>query len=75
MSKPMLIPKDLPRFRHPHIGRPYGGTLADPTGLHCTTDRPDMDPELVRYWRDIGETSMRVWLPCGTEVRWEFPDV
>lgn len=74
MHRPMLIPKSLCTFRHPHIGKPYYGNLADPTGLYCMTDRPYVDPYLIRYWRGIGENSIVVCLPCGEVVRWELPD-
>ncbi len=76
MSKPMLIPYDCYRFRHPHIGWPQFGTITgDPTGQDCVTERPTMVPELVRYYRQDGETSVRAWLTCGLEVEWELPNV
>ena len=63
MSKPILIPRDLRLFRHPH---------KVPPGYVCETVRPIIELDTRLHLLDQGERVISVVLDCGEIVDWEL---
>ncbi|KKM06808.1 hypothetical protein LCGC14_1740270 [marine sediment metagenome] len=72
MSKPILIPKNILVFKHPHLLGPADFPSEAPPPyadvLYCVTERPHVDIEVLPL---LGEV-VRDITPCGQEIYWRL---